>query len=209
MHVEMFLNDLIASKLEVVEMSFVAKIQTFNKATMRATITPMLFGEFTNAENKAPVVSKVADIQNVPVELIYAGDAYIRPDYQAGDLVHVSCYASNSKGPIDGGVRANAKALRFQLNSCTITCGLVPKNASVPASWASESGLLIGKGGVFISFDEESVKVKGNLAVEGNIIADGDIEATGDVVAGGISLRTHTHISGAVGTPTSPPQVGP
>lgn len=209
MQFEMFLNDLIASKLEAVEMSFVAKILTFNKAKMTASIRPMLFGAFSASESEKPTVVNVPDMQNIPVELLYAGGAYIRPDYKNGDLVRVSCYASAVSPVINGGVRSNSKALRFQLNSCTVSCGLVPKSATVPSTWAEKSGLLIGKGDVCISFDEQSVVIDGNLNVDGNITATGDIEATGDVKAGPISLLNHTHTSGTAASPTSPPLPGP
>jgi hypothetical protein len=211
MHFELFLNDLIASKLEAVEMAFIAKIVTFDRVKMRATIRPMLFAQFSTGENKRPEPVNVPDIQNVPVELIYAGGAYIRPDYKEGDMVHVSCYASPIQQPIDANTRVNAKKLRFQLSSCTVTAGLVPKAVTVPAEWSNEPGLLIGKNGIYISFDSASVKVKGNLSVNGDITvtgdvnASGDVSAQGDVKAGLISLKNHTHTSGAPGSPTSPP----
>jgi hypothetical protein len=118
--------------------------------------------------------------------------------------------------PVDGGARSNTKALRFQLNSCSVTSGLVQKSAQVPAEWASQSGLLIGKSGSYISFDGSLVKVKGNFEVEdgdlvvgGNVTVDGDVTAdnvdvTGDVTAGLISLRNHKHLSAAPGAPTGP-----
>lgn len=209
MHVELFLNDLIALKLEAVEMAFVAKIVTFDKAKMKATIRPMLFAQFQKGEDDAPEQSNVPDLQSVPVELLYAGGAYIRPDYKEGDFVHVSCYASAIQPPLDSNQRANSRSLRFQLSSCTVTSGLVPRGATLPAEWASQSGLIIGKAGVYISFDATAVKVKGDFNVTGDFVATGDISAanvsaSGDVKAGLISLKNHTHLSATPGNPTGP-----
>lgn len=209
MHFELFLNDLIASKLETVEMSFVASIVTFDKAKMRATIRPLLVSTVTGAELKKPDIVSVPDIQNVPVEMLYGGGFYIRPDYAFNDLVHVSCYGSPIQAPVESDGRANSKVMRFQLNSCSVTSGLIRKGVTVPAAWSSQAGLLIGKGGVYISFDATSVKVKGNLNVDGDIVATGDIDAvnvsaSGDVTAGLISLKNHTHLSGTPGNPTGP-----
>lgn len=213
MHVELFLNDLIASKLENVEMSFVAKILTFDRVKMRATIRPMLSATTQSGENATRKTVNTPDLQDVPVELIYAGGFYVRPDYSKGDLVRVSCYASSIQQPIESDLRTESRANRFQLNYCTVSSGIVPKGKPVPSEWSTISGLIIGKSGIHISFDASGVKVKGNFQVTGNISATGDISAanvnaTGDVVVGtgptAISLRNHKHLSSSPGNPTGP-----
>jgi hypothetical protein len=222
MYFELLLQDAILATLERVEMSFVAEILTFDKATMRATIRPRLFAEIKDAQSGKAEKQDIPDIQDVPVEMIFAGGYYIRPVYATGDLVHVSCYASATKPAIDGNTRSNAKLLRFQLSNCTVTGGLVPKGTSAPAGW-SEPGLVIGKGGKYIALTDTgakivgSINVQGDVTITGNLSVDGDVSvtgdvsaanvsATGDVKAGPISLKTHVHISGTAGSPTSPPQ---
>jgi len=216
MYFELLIQDAILAALERVEMSFVAEILTFDKTTMRATIRPRLFAEVKDAQSGKREKQDIPDIQDVPVEMIYAGGYYIRPVYATGDLVHVSCYASATKPAIDGNTRANAKLLRFQLSNCSVTGGLVPKGTTAPAGW-SEAGLVIGKGGKYIALSDAGVKIVGNVNVQGNVAVTGDVSVTGDlsaanvnasgdVKAGPISLRTHVHISGTAGSPTSPPQ---
>lgn len=54
----------------------------------------------------------------------------------------------------------------------------------------------------------KDVKVtEGNIKVAaGNVEASGNVKADGDVKAGAISLKLHTHLSAAPGSPTKPPQ---
>ncbi|GAA3676685.1 phage baseplate assembly protein V [Acetobacter lovaniensis] len=47
---------------------------------------------------------------------------------------------------------------------------------------------------------DRDVEIDGNLHVKGNVTCDSDVTASG------ISLKSHTHASGAQGSPTSPPQ---
>lgn len=213
MHFELFLNDLVAAKLENVEMAFIAKIIEFDRVKMRATIRPMLSATTRSGENQSAKTVNTPDLKNVPVELLYANNFYIRPDYARGDLVHVSCYASSIQQPVDSDIRTESRANRFQLNYCTVTSAVMPKNKEAPPEWGAEAGLIIGKAGVYISFDASGVKVKGNFEASGDIVATGDISAAnvsaaGDVVAGvgptAISLRNHTHLSSTAGNPTGP-----
>lgn len=52
----------------------------------------------------------------------------------------------------------------------------------------------------------KNLDIGGNADVKGNTSADGDISSGGSIKDGeGITLGTHTHTSGAPGSPTSPP----
>ena len=62
-----------------------------------------------------------------------------------------------------------------------------------------------------VTINATTTTINGNLVVNGNVNVDGNINATGiitgdtDVVGGGISVKGHTHISSAPGSPTSTP----
>ncbi len=212
-----FLQALIAHEIRHIEIGFVAKIVSFDAKTMLATIKPMLKGVTEEAGKDKPNTILTPDIEDVPVQIVFAGSCYIRPDYLKGDLVKVACTGSSIDDPIDDDVRADTMDVdRFSLDNCVVTGSVVPKNADTPAAWGN-SGLLIGKGASFIRFTDLFVEiegdlvVKGNLIISGNIIGSGSIQVqnitalqditagqnviatTGDVIAGGVSLKTHTH----------------
>lgn len=184
-----FIEEFINKQLEKIEISFVAEIVTFNKETMTATIKPFLKAVSDNEE------ILTADQQNIPVEFIYAGGAYIRPDYQNGDLVRVICAASSLEPGLDR-ARVNTLRNRFNLNYCSVVQGIAPKNFTPPGSFSEKDGLLIGKGSNFLQFTDSGVIVEGDLIVSG--------EVTAKYNSTNVSLSTHIHSSsGAPPTPGS------
>lgn len=202
------LNAWLEDQLGRVEMSFTAKIVTFDKAKMRATIRPQLFCYSQESLAEEKQVVNTPDLYDVPVEMIYAGDeCYIRPEYKKGDLVTVSCYASPIDEVVVGKARANSKQNRFSFSSATVRSGVIQKDQTVPDSWASKAGLLIGRGSNYIWFDGSSVRVQGDLIVSGDVEA-ANVTATGDVVAGTVSLKLHTHSGVTPGSGASGPPIG-
>lgn len=185
-----FLTDLINRELEKVEIGFIAKIVTFDNEKMRATIKPMLQMKQPGGDDQfAP------DIQGVPVELIYAGTGYVRPDYQKNDYVRCIAVASPITPPLDFDIRTNILTNRFSLSNCTVVQGVPPKSFSPPATF-SKSGLLVGAGETVIQIDGDDVNIEGNVRI------------TGGLEINGIDYETHTHTSAAPGSPTSPPTGG-
>lgn len=201
------LNAWLDDRLGQVEMSFLAKIVAFDKEKMQATIRPQLYAFAQDNTAEAKTVMNTPDVNNVPVEMLYAGDGcFVRPDYQKGDMVSVSCYASPIDEVLIGKARANSKQNRFSFSSCTVRFGVLQKGLTVPAAFASKSGLLIGRGTNYIWFDGASVRVEGDFVVNGDITAD-NVTATGDVVAGTVSLKTHVHSGVTTGGGSSGPPV--
>lgn len=202
------LNAWLDDRLGQVEMSFLAKIVTFDKEKMQATIRPQLYSNVQDGVEDAKTVMNTPDVNNVPVEMIYAGDGcFIRPEYKKGDLVSVSCYASPIDEVVVGKARANSKKNRFSFSSCTVRFGVLQSGATVPTAFAAKSGLLIGRGANYIWFDGSSVRVEGDFTVNGDITAD-NVTATGDVVAGTVSLKLHVHSGVTTGPGMSGPPVG-
>jgi hypothetical protein len=202
-----FIRDLIDHELQKVELGFVAEIVDFDKTNMRAEIKPLLRSITEEDGRDNPKFLDIPNIDNVPVELIYAGGFYIRPVYKKGDQIMCACTASALETTINEGQRSNMLGDRFSLNFCRVTGSVVPDTFTAPATWATKNGLLIGKGATpVLEVADDGFKFTGDVEIEGKLEVDGDIEATGDVKAGLISLLTHTHISAAPGSPTGPPR---
>lgn len=219
---ERFLTDFVAAALQKVEQGFIAEIVSFDKETMRATIKPLL--KFVSEEDgeDSPVDLETTNIENVPVQHINAGSAYIRPNYVNGDKVNVKVCSSPISQPIDSSLSADIAINRFSLDSCVIIGGVVPENFSPPQSWSDRDGLLIGnddafievladsisieKGTNIITVGESSIDISGDVNINGiltigdtvgqqTVIEDGEVTADTEVSAGltGIGLTTHTH----------------
>lgn len=203
---ERFLIDLVNSALQKVEQGFIAEIVEFDKENMRATIKPFL--KFVTEENgfSSPEDLNTANIENVPVEHLNAGGAYIRPNYTNGDKVHVQLCSSSIQQPIDSDIRSNMAINRFNLNSCVVTGGVVPENFSPPKSWEERDGLIIGNDDTLIEFLESEINIVGDVNIDGvvtigtnvgqqTIIDKGEVTADSEVSAGslGTGLTTHTH----------------
>lgn len=198
---EKFLVELIDQKLEKVEMAFIAKIIVFDKKLMTATIRPQL--KATTEETGVAKDSETIDIQDVVCEFLFAGGAYIRPEYKKNDLVKVSCYASSIQQPIESGVRTNILFNRFQLNYCTVTSGIKPAKFIPPDSFNVEDGLLIGKDSIFIVFEDTKIRVEGDFDVQGDLSVSGKIDADGEITTGlpGIRVMLSTHVHASIGAP--------
>lgn len=201
---EKFLVELINKELQKVEVAFIAKIILFDKVQMLATIRPQL--KAITEETGIKIDSDTIDIHDVPCEFIFAGNAYIRPEYKKDDLVKVSCYASSIQQPIESGKRTDILFNRFQLNYCTVTAGIKPDKFTLPASFGVESGLLIGLGTKFIVFEATKIRVEGAFDVQGDLNVSGKIDAGGEITTGppGTRVMLSTHVHSGIGSPPTP-----
>lgn len=209
------LQDLIDHGLEKIEQGFVAKIVKFDATTMRAEIQPLLRTKTEEDGKDSPRFLDIPNIDDVPVEMIYAGGFYIRPPYAPGDLVKCTLASSSLEKPIDDNIRSDMLSNRFMLNYCTVSGSVLPKGFTAPSRWGSKTGLLIGKGdNSVLEVTETGIEVKGDLDIDGDLNVTGtikakNVEAEVDVKAGvgplQISLLTHTHPVISLGSPTGAP----
>ena len=79
-----FLDDLLHDRLSDIEIGMVGRIESFDKKKMRADVTPLL------KRKSGKQVIEYAQLKDIPVNFIMAGDYYIRPEYKRGDLVHLA-----------------------------------------------------------------------------------------------------------------------
>lgn len=201
---EKFLVELINKELQKVEVAFIAKIILFDKVQMLATIRPQL--KAVTEETGIKLDSDTIDIHDVPCEFIFAGGAYIRPEYTKNDLVKVSCYASSIQQPIESGKRTDILFNRFQLNYCTVTAGIKPDKFVPPTSFEAESGLIVGKGTKFIVFEATKIRVEGDFDIQGDLSVSGKIDAGGEITTGpsGTRVMLSTHVHPGIGSPPTP-----
>ena len=186
---ENFLIDLTEKALRKIEQGFIAEIVTFDKATMKATISPRLKFIDEDDGESTPRELNVANIENVSVQHLNAGGAYIRPNYQSGDLVNVQMCSSSVNTPIESELRSDININRFQLNSCIVIGGVIPNSFVPPASWTDKDGLLIGNTDALIEITSDAVVIEKST----NIIS---VEATQIQLSNGstgtITLNTST-----------------
>jgi len=136
----------------------IARIESFDREKMRADVQPLV--EYTPEGSTS--ATRFAVIGDIPVQFLFSGGYYIRPDYVKGDLVWIS-YATfsienglnNSFDDYDGSV--------FSRENASVSHGLAHEKWTAPAAF-SDSGLLIGhkSGGVALQITESDIIGKGS-----------------------------------------------
>lgn len=188
------LTEVIDSRLADVQTGIVATIESFDKEKMRAEVQPLQKRKSGESEVSFP------RLKNLPVQFLFAGGFYIRPDYQKGDLVWIY-FATQD---IEAGLRGRSELVSGKIfspeNAC-VSHGLAKTGFIAPHSF-SEDGLLIGNDNYVFKFEESKVTIDfGSTQIE--------FSATGMKVVTGASsfdFLTHIHTTG-VG-PSGPPQPG-
>jgi len=205
-----FLKKLVDDKAEDIQQGMIAEILSFDKEKFRADIQPQL----TVGESGSELIAAIPD---VPVQALYAGGYYIRPEYKPGDLVWVAFATHDTDAALDGNVRP-ASPKTFGLENAVVIGGVLPSSFTPPPEFGSESGLLIGEesGNAFMKFGASDITFKlGTLEVKidasGIEVKDGanktEISA-GDVkgTKAGVftTLKAHQHPTAATGPPSPP-----
>ena len=186
-----FMKDFFDAFARQIQLGFTGKIDNFYKDTMRADVTPLLISVANDDSTKDyPSLSKI------PVNFVWAGGYYIRPDYQAGDLVWITFSTFDIFSALSGTKSKESDDI-FGLQNACVSGGIAKTGFTAPNSFAAEDGLLIGEksGNAFIVFGKDSIKMK---------FADGAITTTFDATGivtdmdvkslkGAHSLNTHAH----------------
>jgi len=222
MDFEVYLQDLIRQAIKTISISFEAKIVSYDKAKLRATISPQLQISNLDSQGKQKAPTLYPNFTDIPVRLLSGNGFFIRPDFAVGDIVTCIVPAAAPKLFIDDKMKPNQNQRGFDLTNCYIVGTLLPKDFAFPSEFASKSGLLIGKSGQYAQFDGTNINlvngtkqlqltnsqlnVMGNLNVTGTIDATGNIKTTADVQSqgGSKSLNNHIHQAGALITGPTP-----
>ena len=146
----------------------IGRIESFDNKRMRADVQPFL--EYTaSGESSA---TKFAVIGDIPVQFLFAGGYYIRPDYVKGDLVWVT-YATFS---IEHGLSNtfdNTSGSIFSRENASVANSIAAENWNAPAAF-SDPGLFIGhKDGTFIHVKPDEIKLKDKNGNEIKMNGDG------------------------------------
>jgi len=208
-----FLRKLVEDRTEEIQQGMVCKIESFDKSTMRADVQPLLTFEdpVTRAQKDLP------KLPDVPVQFLYAGGFYIRPQYSAGDLVWVTFATHDVDEALDE-LKRPISPKTFGIENAMVVGGLAPNKWTPPAEFGSEDGLLIGEegGAAYIKFGTSDITFKaGTLEVKIDAsgievkdgadkteITAGDVKATKTGVF--TTLKAHQHPTAATGPPSPP-----
>jgi len=126
----------IDDKLLEVYQGFPGKIEQFDKKQMRADVIPFLKTENDEGEFAYPV------IPDVPVNFIFAGGFYIRPEYKNGDFVWLSWATYDYDDALEELIRVETEK-RFNMGSLAVISGIAT-NKFKPPSHFDDEGLLLG-----------------------------------------------------------------
>jgi len=171
--------------MTTVEVSFVARIVSYDKISMTAEITPLLKTE-TIDKDGSTVVTESQNIKDVRVERMPG----IRPIYTAGDLVKVIISASPIDGPIENDRPVDTLKHKFKLNFCTITGRVHPKTFTAPDQYSNDGLILNDDPNFYINFKSDQVYIKGKTVIDGVQEVNGNSR----------SLVTHAELNTALQT---------
>ncbi len=148
------INRMIDRKLLKVYGSMICRIVNFDHQAMRADVQPLM-----GCVNQDGSVTPFGIIGGIPVEFIFAGGFYIRPDYQSGDLVSVKFYKYDNIEPLQGN-NGRDDSLPFNPTNASVTGGIAPTGWTPPAEF-SKAGLLIGEktGNSYMQFTASGIKM--------------------------------------------------
>ena len=179
----------------------VGKVEQFDADKMRAKVQPLY-------KIKLRTVVELRDfpvLEDIPVLFHFAGGFFIKPTYEAGDMVWVS-FATYD---IDDALKEQAFELSpktFGAENCCVTGGVAKTGWSAPTDWGKD-GMLIGHkdGNTLLQIESDKITMYVGSTVKMEITSTG-LKLTH--AAGFTTLQAHTHTSASPGVPTSPPIPG-
>lgn len=132
-------------------------IETFDNEKMRADVQPLL--EYTASGSSSS--TKFAVIGDIPVQFLFSGGYYIRPDYVKGDLVWISYATFSIESALIKSFDNTSESI-FSRENASVSHGIAAENWTAPGAFA-KSGLLIGHrdGGVTLQITESDIIGKG------------------------------------------------
>lgn len=135
----------------------IGRIETFDGSKMRADVQPLL--EYTVSGSS--LSTKFAVIGDVPVQFLFSGGYFIRPDYIKGDLVWISYATFSIEHSLSKGFDKTDNSI-FSRENASVSHGIASENWTAPGAFG-ESGLLIGHkdGGVTLQITESDIVGKG------------------------------------------------
>ncbi len=135
----------------------IGKIESFDKVKMRADIQPLLEYTVTGASTS----TKFAVVGDIPVQFLFSGGFYIRPNYVKGDLVWISYSTFSIENALSKGYDNTSSSI-FSRENASVSHGIASENWTAPDSF-NDAGLLIGHkdSGLTLQITEADIIGKG------------------------------------------------
>lgn len=175
----------------------IGRIESFDNKKMRADVQPLL--EYKVSGDTTAV--KFAVMGDIPVQFLYAGGYYIRPDYKKGDLVWVTYSTFSIESGLNN-VFDDVSAGAFSRESASIAAGVAPEKWKAPELFQSD-GLIIGheKGDVNLQITDKEINIIGNINIVGELKVSGEVTAMSETLPVGLSTHIHPTGVGPSGAP--------
>jgi hypothetical protein len=154
----------------------IGKIESFDKQKMRADVQPLLF-----QTSKGSRINN-AIIPQVPVQFLFSGGFYIRPDYKKGDLVWLGYATFAIENQLKGHYEATNGATNHE-HTLSVMNGVAMSGWNSPPEF-SKAGLLLGHkdSGLWLQITDTEINGKGTkFNWEGDVNVTGKIKATQNI----------------------------
>ncbi len=194
------IKDYVDARLREVLIGCIGVIERHDTLTMRADVRPLV--QYTPTGAITP--ENFAVLGDIPVQFLFSGGYYIRPEYVRGDIVWVT-FATYDITQALKGMNDSDESHPFSRENASVQFGLA-KTGWVPPVDFSESGLLVGHkdGGSLLHCMESEIRMRatkvsvtGSLEVLGEISATGNIDSDMEITAlkssTMVTLSGHTH----------------
>lgn len=147
-------KDMVNLQVKQAQQGMVCVIDTFDKQTMRADVRPLVAEPPVGNSVPAPLPI----LPNLPVQFLFAGSFYIRPDYAVGDMVWVTFATHDIDSSLEGSTLEESKRV-FDLSSASVAYAVAPTGWTAPAEFGTDDGLLIGHkdGNAYLRFEDDKV----------------------------------------------------
>jgi hypothetical protein len=190
------INDAINDALANLHTALIARVENVNDITIDAL--PVINRVIDGESHQLPL------FKDIPIITLQGGGTYLSMPVKAGDycllLINERCFDDWYHG---GDFAPPLEKRMHDYSDAFAIVGINPLSSaiSIPTDMAFFDGDLKINGDLTI---DGNLTINGDADVSGKITAD-EVESSGDVVAGGISLKTHTHLAPSGGGQTSAP----
>jgi len=152
-----FLLSLSDNDVKQIYQGVIAKIDTFDQQTMRATVDIQL----KDLDIPTQIEIDLGLLQNIPVGFISGGGGYyIRPFYKKNDLVWITFSSYEIRNALRGSKLQQTNGNKFDLSYAMVSHGLF-KDTEIPPTPFTKDGLLIGFGdNTFINILNNNIEMQ-------------------------------------------------
>jgi len=175
---EIVLTQMIEKHKTDIEISFVARIVSYDKSKMTAEISPQLQADTPGAKKTKAMAANIKDVR-------IERSPGVRPIYKPNDLVKVVCSASPIDEAIENGRPVDTLGHKFSISFCTITGRVNPRTFAAPSHYSNDGLILSEDPDFYINFKTDQIYFNGKTVLADNLEVKGNTR----------SLTTHTELN--------------